>query len=172
MEGIFSSLPCLLLNISHHIYHVLILLGLDCILLDPEKSVLLLPFGLFTTQIPYVILGVMYLLYIGMAFLNRPELSENPNFKAQEELAGKIEFVERTSASDLPVIDISNQNVSNQSFNNLRQINGESDFETTVPEFPFCQYSRRIARCETLTSIFQSRNTSFSLFSRPPPVTA
>ncbi len=132
-----------------------------------EKSVLLLPFGLFTTQIPYVILGVMYLLYIGMAFLNRPELSEVKGFTAQDELTGKIEFVERTSGSDLPVINISNQSVSCPS-----QIPVESVFETTVPEFSFCQCSQRIAKCETLTRKFHSRNISFNLFSRPPPVTA
>ncbi len=77
-----------------------------------EKSAQLLPFGLFTTQIPYVILGVMYLLYIGMAFLNKPELSEARDFVTQDELAGKIEFVERSFGSDLPVINISSQSVS------------------------------------------------------------
>ena len=132
-----------------------------------EKSVLLLPFGLFTTQIPYVILGVMYLLYIGMAFLNKPELSEAKDFAKQDNLAGKIEFVERTAASDLPVINISNQSVTYPC-----QLPVESDFESSLPEFTFQQYCQRIAKCETLTLIFQSRNISFYLFSRPPPVTA
>lgn len=132
-----------------------------------EKSVLLLPFGLFTTQIPYVILGVMYLLYIGMAFLNKPELSEAPDFTAQEELSGKIEFVERTSASDLPVVNISNKSVSYPC-----QLPVESLCESILPEFTFHQYCQRIAKGETLTSTILSRNISFNLFSRPPPVTA
>jgi len=132
-----------------------------------EKSAQLLPFGLFTTQIPYVILGVMYLLYIGMAFLNRPELSETRDFPTQDEITGKIEFVGRTTGIDLPVINISSQSVSYPC-----QLPVESDFETTLPEFTFCQYSQRIAKCETLAGIFHSRNISFSLFSRPPPVTA
>jgi len=132
-----------------------------------EKSAQLLPFGLFTTQIPYVILGVMYLLYIGIAFLNKPELSEARDFATQNEISGKIEFVERPFGSDLPVINISSQSVSYSG-----QFSENSDFETTLPEFTFCQYSQRIAKCETLTRIFQSRNISFNLFSRPPPVTA
>jgi hypothetical protein len=135
--------------------------------LYPEKSTQLLPFGLFTTQIPYVILGVMYLLYIGMAFLNKSELSEIQSITPHDELAGKIEFVGKPSGSDLPVIVIGNHAVSFPS-----QFVVESDCETTIPEFTFCQYSQRIAKCETLSSIFQSRNISFNLFSRPPPVTA
>lgn len=135
--------------------------------MDSEKSVLLLPFGLFTTQIPYVILGVMYLLYITMTFLNRPELSDVRDFAKQDDLARKIEFVERPSKSDLPVVNISNKSVSFPS-----QLSVESDFETTLPEFTFNQYCQRITKGETLTRIFQSRNIAFNLFSRPPPVTA
>jgi len=132
-----------------------------------EKSAQLLPFGLFTTQIPYVILGVMYLLYIGMAFLNKPELSDVQDYRAQAELSGKIEFVDNSSQSDLPVINIGTQSISYPC-----QLSVESDSETTLPEFTFYQYSQRIAKCETLTRIFQSRKVSFNLFSRPPPVTA
>jgi hypothetical protein len=127
----------------------------------------LLPFGLFTTQIPYVILGVMYLLYIGLAFLNKPELSEASDFATHDTLAGKIEFVEKPFGSDLPVINISSQSVSSP-----YHFSVESVFETTLSELTFCHYSQRIVKCETLTSIFQSRNITFSLFSRPPPVTA
>lgn len=145
----------------------MVLHGSFDILLDSEKSVQLLPFGLFTTQIPYVILGVMYLLYIGMAILNRPELSDVRVFAKQDDLGSKIEFVERPSASDLPVVNISNSSVSYPS-----QLPVESDFETTLPEFAFNQYCQRITKGETPTRIFQSRNITFNLFSRPPPVTA
>jgi hypothetical protein len=131
------------------------------------KKLTLLPFGLFTSQIPYIILGVMYVLYLGMAFVTRTGKEENQTIALQQNDSTTIEFVTGSSDANLPVIVIVQHNDirPGKIFGHIKCIVRETYF--TFPELVSCG-----SYPASLNSHFQINCVSFSGFSRPPPVTA
>ncbi len=127
----------------------------------------MLPFGLFTSQIPYIILGVIYVLYMGMAFVTRTGKEENQAIALQQNDSRTIEFVTGSSDASLPVIVIVQHDDirPGKILEHIKCIIRETYF--TFPELPpLCSYPA------ALNSQFNNNSLSFSGFSRPPPVTA
>lgn len=125
----------------------------------------LVPFSLFTSQIPLLLLGVIYFLYLGLSFTGRNSIATAESEKGKSPVKASKEYSEPEKEYFVIRFNGGCEGDDDQYQDNQQaHLTGEQKLTPPPPDF--------IAVTELPESVFQQSDIPYQVFSRPPPCLA
>lgn len=124
----------------------------------------LIPFQLFATQVPLILLGLVYMIYLGFSFTGRGGEGDVHGLVPANSDARVITFMPSAVEESLLYINLSGDNYSQVSH---IVIHGDSLHDNGIQVVFRSPAGNSVIPVDLLKLI---RPVSFSIFSRPPPL--